>query len=123
MKNIYIKNGELNIDRIKSCYNIENKKRAIQALNYDLKEENITVKEYEYCLQLIDTDLEQILKLSNEVITLEELAKIEESEVVEMVEDCGMSGKNGKHWYCVKLNAPFINESRDDVSEIQVYTD
>ena len=65
--------------------------------------------------------LEQIIKLNNEIITLEQLAEIEESQCVELVEDNGMSGLNGKHWYSITVTEMFINDSCDDVTEIQVY--
>jgi len=42
--------------------------------------------------------------LNKEILTLEELELVEESQEVTNVEDCGMSGnKVGYHWYNVTL--------------------
>lgn len=42
--------------------------------------------------------------MNGEIITDEQYEAIEESEFVEEIEDCGMSGYyTSAHWYCVHL--------------------
>lgn len=66
-------------------------------------------------------NLEQLLKLDNEIITLEEMEEIEGSELVESVEFNGMSGINNCKWYSIYLNETYIKEDCDDSNQIQVY--
>jgi hypothetical protein len=66
--------------------------------------------------------LEEILKLSNEVVTLEQMEELQKSECVEIVECNGESGKyHGKKWYTVRFNESYIDGKCDDVTEMQVY--
>lgn len=48
--------------------------------------------------------IEAIKRMNREVITDEQYDALEESEFVEEMEDCGMSGYHtSAHWYCVHL--------------------
>nr|DAP60020.1 MAG TPA: Type III R-M EcoP15I C-terminal domain [Caudoviricetes sp.] len=56
--------------------------------------------------------IEAIKEMNGEVITDEQYEALEESEFVEEVEDCGMSGYYvGKHLYCIHL----VDEDNIDV--------
>lgn len=50
--------------------------------------------------------MEELMNLVNkEMVTLEELTTILESEYVTNLEDCGMSGRYyGKHWYVATID-------------------
>ena len=72
------------------------------------------------------TNLQNILNLDGELITLEQLEELELNEMVEGTQDNGLSGNNphyNKHWYTVYLNETFLSASDDDIKEIQVYTE
>ena len=72
------------------------------------------------------TNLESILRLDRELITLEQLEELELNALVEGTQDNGLSSNNphyGKHWYTVYLNETFLSASDDDINEIQVYTE
>lgn len=48
--------------------------------------------------------METIKTMNCEIITEEQYEALEESEFVEEIEDCGMSGYyTSAHWYCVHL--------------------
>ena len=51
-----------------------------------------------------DLEMKEIKAMNGEIITDEQYEAIEESEFVEEIEDCGMSGYyTSAHWYCVHL--------------------
>lgn len=51
-----------------------------------------------------DLEMKEIKAMNGEIITDEQYEAIEESEFVEEIEDCGMSGYyTSAHWYCVRL--------------------
>lgn len=51
-----------------------------------------------------DSEMKEIKAMNGEIITDEQYEAIEESEFVEEIEDCGMSGYyTSAHWYCVHL--------------------
>lgn len=51
-----------------------------------------------------DSEMKEIKAMNGEIITDEQYEAIEESEFVEEIEDCGMSGYyTSAHWYCVYL--------------------
>ena len=64
--------------------------------------------------------MESILKLEDEIITVEELAEIKESECVEYVRFNGLNEMNMCKWYSIFFNETFIKNC-EDVNEIQVY--
>lgn len=56
--------------------------------------------------------IEAIKEMNGEIITDEQYDALEESELVEEMEDCGMSGYYvGKHLYCIHL----VDENNIDV--------
>ena len=50
---IYIKDEDLNIDRLECVYSVASTRRIMQSLNYDLSKNIITSSEYEACKLLI----------------------------------------------------------------------
>ena len=51
-----------------------------------------------------DLEMKEIKAMNGEIITDEQYEALEESEFVEEIEDCGMSGYyTSAHWYCVHL--------------------
>lgn len=51
-----------------------------------------------------DLEMKEIKAMNGEIITDEQYEALEESEFVEEIEDCGMSGYyTSVHWYCVHL--------------------
>lgn len=66
-------------------------------------------------------NIEQIIGLDKEIITVEQLEEIESNEFVENVEFNGISGQNECKWYSVFLTEEYITSNCDDSNEIQVY--
>lgn len=66
----------------------------------------------------------EFLKLNGQLITLEQLEEIENSDFVDGVQFNGLTGNSfyyGRKWYTVYFNNSFINFCSDDVMEISVY--
>ena len=63
---------------------------------------------------------DELFKLNNEILTVEEMEQLEEHELVTWFENLGESGnKSGCYWYDVQINHP--QWENDSSKSINVY--
>ncbi|MBU3173403.1 hypothetical protein [Clostridium estertheticum] len=72
MNKIYIENGELNINRLKSCYSIKDTRRVMQSLRYELYKNIITLNEYEECKKLIMLESDSVVAIKEIMQVIED---------------------------------------------------